>query len=294
MANNKKTGLGRGLDSIFLDNTVDESGSISMLRISEIEPNPDQPRRDFDPEALQQLADSIAANGLIQPIVVRSSGMDGYYQIIAGERRWRASKMAGLTEVPVVIMELDNQKAAQVALIENLQREDLNAIETALAFRKLLSDYSMTQEELSKQVGKSRSAIANSLRLLDLSDAVADMIRNGQLSEGHGRAVLSIKDKGAQIDAAKVIASKGMSVREAEAYAKKVNKKLSFSETEKSEDEPFVDYTAVLTKKMTQILGKKVAVTGKGKVRKLEISFSDDKELDELVSKLCGNNIFDD
>ena len=131
MAKNKNSGLGRGLDAIFLDNSVDESGSVTMLRLSDIEPNPDQPRRDFDQEALSELATSIAANGLIQPIVVRSSGMEGYYQIIAGERRWRASKMAGLTEVPVLIMELDDKKAAQVALIENLQREDLNAIETA-------------------------------------------------------------------------------------------------------------------------------------------------------------------
>ena len=196
MAKNKNTGLGRGLDAIFLDNSVDESESVTMLRLSDIEPNPDQPRRQFDQEALAELAASIAANGLIQPIVVRSAGSDGYYQIIAGERRWRASKMAGLTEVPVRIMELNDKKAAEVALIENLQREDLNAIETADAFKLMMAVYKMTQEELAK--------------------------------------------------------------------------------------------------KMTARLGSRVKIIGNGKNRKLEIAITDDKMLDELVTKLCGENIFDD
>ena len=146
MAKAKNSGLGRGLDAIFLDNSVDESGSVIMLRLSDIEPNPQQPRKEFDAEGLSQLAESIAAHGLIQPIVVRSSGSDGYYQIVAGERRWRASKMAGLIEVPVIIMEMDDKKAAQIALIENIQRENLNPMEEAAAFRALLTEYGMTQE----------------------------------------------------------------------------------------------------------------------------------------------------
>lgn len=290
MATPKRTGLGRGLDSIFMDNTVDESGSVSMLRINDIEPNPEQPRRDFDPEALQQLADSIAANGLIQPIVVRSSGSDGYYQIIAGERRWRASRMAGLTEIPVIIMELDDKKAAQVALIENIQREDLNPVETAKAFKQLITDYSMTQEELSSRVGKSRSAIANSIRLLDLDDNVIEMIRSSRISEGHGRSLLGLKNKGIQHETALLVERKSLNVRETEALVKKLNKKTA---DKNDEDKPFVDYTLELAKKMTTSLGKKVRISGKGKSRKLEISFSSDKELDELVSKLCGDNIFD-
>lgn len=198
--------------------------------------------------------------------------------------------MAGLTEVPVIIMELDDKKAAQVALIENIQREDLNAIETARAFKQLLTDYSMTQEELSSRVGKSRSAIANSIRLLDLNEDVIEMIRCSRLSEGHGRALLALKNKAIQHETALLVERKALNVRETEALVKKLNKK---SPEKKEEDKPFVDYTLELTKKMTASLGRKVRISGKGKQRKLEISFSSDKELDELVSKLCGDNIFD-
>ena len=291
MAKNKNSGLGRGLDAIFLDNSVDESGSVTMLRLSDIEPNPDQPRRDFDQEALSELATSIAANGLIQPIVVRSSGMEGYYQIIAGERRWRASKMAGLTEVPVLIMELDDKKAAQVALIENLQREDLNAIETAKAFRALIAEYAMTQEELSSAVGASRSLIANTLRLLDLPSSVCELVREGKLSHGHARTLLGIKNKELIPEAAETVMKKDLSVRETEALVKKLNRPEPKQVTE---EPPVVDYTAELEKKMTAKLGNRVRITGKGTNRRLEITLTDDKMLDELVKKLCGENIFDE
>lgn len=292
MAKPKNTGLGRGLEAIFLENTPDENGGITMLRLSEIEPNPDQPRKDFDQESLSQLAESIAAHGLIQPIVVRSTGSGEFYEIIAGERRWRASKMAGLTEVPVIIKELDDEKAAQIALIENVQREDLNPIEEATAYSLLIEDYNMTQEALSRQIGKSRSAISNTMRLLDLPEKVVDMVKNGTLSAGHARALLAIKDAKKIEEAADIVTAKSLSVRDTEMLVKKLNKK---DRPSSAKDEPdLVDYTAELAKKMTSRLGRKVVISGKGKKRKLEISFSDDNELEELVNKLCGENIFDD
>ncbi len=296
MAKPKNTGLGRGIEAIFLDNTAEDNGGVTMMRLSEIEPNPDQPRRDFDPEALSQLAESIATHGLIQPIIVRSTGSGEYYEIIAGERRWRASKLAGLSEVPVIIMELDDQKAAQIAIIENVQREDLNAIEEAMAYRSLIDDYGMTQEDLSKQIGKSRPAVANALRLLELPDEVMALVREGSLSAGHARTLLGLKNPTRIIGAANTVVTKRLSVRETEVLVKKLNRiEKSLSEPKNTEDNtPLVDYTAELARKMTAKLGKKVVISGKGKARKLEISFSEDSELDELVNKLCGANIFDD
>ncbi len=295
MAKPKNTGLGRGIEAIFLDNTAEENGGVTMMRLSEIEPNPDQPRRDFDPESLSQLAESIATHGLIQPIVVRSTGSGEFYEIIAGERRWRASKMAGLTEVPVIIMELDDQKAAQVAIIENVQREDLNAIEEAAAYRSLIEDYGMTQEELSRQIGKSRPAVANILRLLELPDEVMALVKEGALSAGHARTLLGLKNPTRIIGAANTVVTKNLSVRETEALVKKLNRiEKELSDPKPVKDEPIVDYSKELAKKMTEKLGKKVVISGNGAKRKLEISFSDDKELDELVNKLCGANIFDD
>jgi len=294
MAKPKNTGLGRGLDAIFLDNTVDESGSVTMLRLSDIEPNPNQPRREFDAEALAQLADSIAAHGLIQPIVVRSAGNEGYYQIIAGERRWRASKMAGLTEVPVLIMELDDKKAAQVALIENVQRENLNPMEEAAAFRSLLKDYGMTQEELSRQIGKSRSAIANTMRLLELPDEVMALVKEGKLSSGHARTLLGLKNPVRIEGAAKTVIGKNLSVRETEMLVRKLNRIEAELEHPSVKEVPTVDYTAELAKRMTSRLGHQVRIVGNGRFRKLEISIPEDDALDALVTRLCGENIFDE
>lgn len=294
MAKPKNTGLGKGLDAIFIDNSVEENGSITMLRLSDIEPNPDQPRREFDAEALAQLADSIATHGLIQPILVRSSGNDGYYQIIAGERRWRASKMAGLTEVPVIVMELDDKKSAQIALIENLQRENLNPMEEASAYKSLLSEHKMTQEEISRQIGKSRSAVANTLRLLDLPEEICELVKNGRLSAGHARTLLSLK-RGEDIPtAANIIIKKNYSVREAEQLVKHMNKLFDTTEELKKEPTKDVDYIAELAKKMTSRIGHKVSILKKGKKQKIEIYFSSDRELDDIVTKLCGENIFDD
>ena len=294
MAKNKNTGLGRGLEAIFLENSVDESGSVTMLRLSDIEPNPDQPRREFDHVALEELASSIAANGIIQPIVVRSAGMDGYYQIIAGERRWRAAKMAGLTEVPVVIMEVDDKKAAQVALIENIQREDLNGMEAAKAFRSIMDSHEMTQEELSIALGKSRSLVANTLRLLDLPAETCALVEQGKLTSGHARTLLGLIRKGEINDAAKIVVEKGLSVRQTEELVRKLNRpRIEVKIENDDEEKPIVNYTAELEKRMTALLGSKVKIKGKGKNRTLQISITDDKQLDELVTSLCGDNIFD-
>ena len=293
MAKNKNTGLGRGLEAIFLENSVDESGSVTMLRLSDIEPNPDQPRREFDHSALEELASSIAANGIIQPIVVRSAGMDGYYQIIAGERRWRAAKMAGLTEVPVVIMEVDDKKAAQVALIENIQREDLNGMEAAKAFKNIMDSHEMTQEELSVALGKSRSLVANTLRLLDLPKETCALVEQGKLTAGHARTLLGLIRKSEIHDTALIVVEKGLSVRQTEELVRKLNRPRIEVEIEDDIDKPIVNYTVELEKRMTALLGSKVRIKGKGKNRTLPISINDDKQLDELVTSLCGDNIFD-
>jgi len=298
MSKSKNTGLGRGLDAIFMDNSAVESGeNVSMLRIYEIEPNPDQPRRDFDQESLAQLADSISAHGLIQPIVVRYTKNEGHYEIVAGERRWRASKMAGLSEVPVIIMDLDDKKAAQISLIENVQRENLNAMEEALAYNALLEEYDMTQEDISKQIGKSRSAVANTLRLLDLPDSVKEMVKNGTLSAGHARTLLGIKDADKIPEVAEAAVKKGLSVRALESLVRSCNKFTAALENGDSEEKPDptkVDYTAELARKMSARLGKRVKIYDKGKVKKIEIQYSENEDLELIIKKLCGDNIFDE
>ena len=297
MAKQKNTGLGRGLDAIFADNFgADEKNHISVLRISEIEPNPNQPRKNFDSESLSELASSIAAHGLIQPIVVRPSKSEGYFEIVAGERRWRAAKMAGLSEVPVIEMELDDRKAAQIALIENVQRENLNAIEEAEAYQSLITDYDMKQDELALRIGKSRSAIANAMRLLDLPDEVISLIQSGKLSAGHARTLLGLKDPEKIFPTAQLIINKLLSVRETEKLVKQLNNSEKNSQDSEKADsgDLKVDYIAELAGKITSRLGRRVSIKNTGKSKKLEISFIDDDDLDELIKLLCGDNIFDD
>ena len=226
----KLSGFGKGgLDSIFAENYIENVAAKATvdgpqtLRVSEIEPKPDQPRKYFDEEALQQLADSISKHGLLQPIIVRESA-GGFYQIIAGERRWRASKLAGLLEVPVIIMEADALKAAEIAIIENIQREDLNPYEEASAYRSLMTQYDLTQEQVAEKVGKSRSAVANTMRLLELPDEVLEMLKTGDISSGHARALLALKDKDAIVDIAKKILTHSLNVRDTEGLVKKLNK----------------------------------------------------------------------
>lgn len=293
----KNSGLGRGLDAIFLDNAINEEtthseDSISHLKISLVDPKSDQPRKHFDKEALEQLADSIVENGLLQPILVREYG-EGRYQIIAGERRFRASKLAGLTEIPAIVLDRDDRRAAQIALIENIQREDLNPLEEAMAYKALQDEYDMTQEELSIKVGKSRSAIANTLRLLALPDEVLTLVASKELSEGHARTLLSLKDKDSMILLAQRAIEEDLSVRVLEEEVKRMNKpKKELPEEE--EKLPFVDYYRELEVRMQSHLGRKVKIEGKGKRKSLTLSYEDNEDLDELISLLCGKGFLDE
>ena len=288
----KSSGLGKGLDAIFEDNFT-ESGKKggTMLRISDIEPRSNQPRKVFDEAVLSELADSIATHGLIQPVVVREDSR-GFYSIVAGERRWRASKLAGLTEIHVVILDIDDAKAAELALVENLQREDLNPIEEAMAYEALASEYSLTQEEISQRIGRSRSAITNSLRLLGLPEDVKDLVADNEISAGHARTLLGLKDKDKYNEAIHLIITKELSVRDTEKLVKKMNNAKP-AEVVVVTDKVEVDYRKELERRMTQRLGRKIAIKDKGKAKKLEISYEDNKDLEDLIIKLCGHNIFD-
>lgn len=288
----KKPALARGLDSIFSDNTPSDGGSggVLKLRISDVEPKSDQPRKDFDPEALSQLADSIAANGVLQPILVREVGSGGMYQIIAGERRWRASKLAGLLEIPAIVMDADDLTTAQIALIENIQRTDLNPYEEACAYRDLAKGFGLTQEEVSARLGKSRSAVANSLRLLDLPDPVAELLRSGELSAGHCRALLGLKDRGNMEELAKKIVAKNLSVRETEAAVRALNK--ARPKKEEDDDEGVrVDYTNELERRVTDLCGRYCRITSKGRRKTVTVEYGGEDDLEELLSAICGKNI---
>ncbi|MBE6658464.1 MAG: ParB/RepB/Spo0J family partition protein [Ruminococcaceae bacterium] len=298
----KKNSLGRGLDSLFLENDEPDTGSVSMLRVSDIEPNPLQPRKTFDNEALGQLADSISRHGLLQPIAVRTNEC-GFYRIIAGERRWRAAKMAGLIEIPAIIYDMDDKKAAELALIENLQREDLNPIEEALAFRALIDDYDMTQEECAGQIGKSRSAVANSLRLLDLPDAVVTMVADGDLSAGHARAILSLIKEEDKLALAQRVVEKSLSVRDTEAAAKALNAAAK-AEAEAQSAAPAPDdhaarmaqsYLRALEQRVTENLGRKFRILDAqdGKQKKIEITYENSDDLEALLKLLCGDTFFE-
>ncbi|MBO5275176.1 MAG: ParB/RepB/Spo0J family partition protein [Clostridia bacterium] len=293
MAKSKVSGLGRGLDSIFADNAAEESGGVTILRLSDIEPRADQPRKTFDTESLAQLAESIATHGLIQPIVVRPSS-GGFYQIIAGERRWRASRMAGLSEVPVIITDYDDKKAAEAALVENIQRENLNPVEEAKAIKTLIEVYDLTQEAAAKQIGRSRSALTNSLRLLELPEAVLDMLASGTLSAGHARALLALAEDDDIIEAAELAVKKELSVRAVEELVKRMLKEEPSGEAEHQPDVVKVDYIAEIEKRAALRIGKKVKITRKGKNRRVEIAFSDEDEMEEILKKLCGDDIFED
>ncbi len=291
----KTKGLGRGLDSIFFDNTESESlAPTNTLRLADIRPRAEQPRKNFDAEALEALARSIAEHGLIQPIVVRKS-LGGFYEIIAGERRWRASKLAGLDEVPVIVMDSDDLKTAEISLIENIQRENLSAIEEALAYRTLIETYSLTQESVAQKVGKSRTAITNSLRLLELPENVSKMVAEGKLSAGHARALLGLDDKDIIEETALDVAEREISVRETEELVRRLNKPKAVKKTvvtEENDSEP--DYVAVLEKKIRQSIGRRVKIVNGKRSKKIEIEFSDDRDLENLLTSLCGKSIFDD
>ena len=290
----KNGGLGRGLDAIFLDNALNEQkinteGQISTLKISMVDPKSDQPRKYFDKEALEELADSIVRNGLLQPILVREYG-DGRYQIIAGERRFRASKIAGLTEIPAIVLDKDDRHAAEIALIENIQREDLNPLEEALAYKALADEYDMTQEELSIKVGKSRSAVANAIRLLDLPDEVLTLVASRELSSGHARTILGLKDKDSMILLAQRAVEEELSVRVLEDEVKRMNKPKKEVKEDEDESIPFVDYFRELEIRMQSHLGRRVKIEGKGRKKTLTLTYEDNEDLDELVALLCGEH----
>lgn len=274
-----KKGLGRGLESLFDENSNDNGGSV-LVNINDIEPNRNQPRKDFDEDALNELADSIATHGLIQPIVVRPN-LDGTYMIIAGERRWRACRIANLNEVPVIIKETDDKNLMEIALIENLQREDLNAVEEALGYKALIEDFSLTQEEVAKRMGKSRSAVTNALRLLGLEPAELEALRIGSISAGHARALLSVEDK--ELRAKMLYAAvEGASVRELERMAKD-NSNVQII-IKKDKPTFYKEVELALKNEM----GRKVYIkpTSKGKGT-LTIEFYSDKELQEFAKKLA-------
>jgi ParB family chromosome partitioning protein len=291
MANSKKMGgLGRGLDAILTDNMEEtkESGGVTVVRLTEVEPNPEQPRKNFDTEPLEALAESISQHGIIQPIVVRPK--DGMYMIVTGERRWRAARMAGLSEVPVIVIEADDRKAAELALVENIQRKDLNPVEEARAYADLIDEYSYTQEEIAKKVGRSRSSIANSLRLLDLPEAVLEKLAEGALSEGHAKVVLSIKDKDTLEKAAETVIAKELSVRETEKLVK------ALLEAPKPEVRVVydVDHTKILEQKVQSIIGHTVKIVQNGKKSSIKIGFSDNDDLEKILILLCGDKFNDE
>lgn len=297
----KPRGLGRSVFDIFDDNVIEtKKGAGEMIKVSSIEPRHDQPRKTFDREALEQLADSISKYGVLQPIVVRKNpDVTDSYEIIAGERRWRASKLCGLDEIPAVVLDGDDLKAAQVALIENIQREDLNPVEEALAYEALIERFSLTQDQVSKQVGKSRSAVANLLRLLELPDEVIELLRNGDISTGHARALLSLESEEDMIALAHRIIEKGLSVREVENAVKKINSLKDAKE--EITDPDAVNATVMsrihlreLERRSMETLGRKVRITNTPKKKTVEISFSDDDDLESVLESVCGKNIFAD
>ena len=295
----KQGGLGRNFYSLLEDNQImTENKAVERISLNKIEPRKDQPRKDFDQEALQALADSIAIHDVIQPIVVRDLGFNGAmfedsYEIIAGERRWRAAKMAGLSDIPAVIITGDDLKVAQVSLIENMQRMDLNSIEEAMAYKVLLDKYSMTQEELSRQVGKSRSAIANTLRLLELPDDLQSMVRDGKLSMGHARALLPLQYVEDMIRLAEKTMEKELSVREVERMVRAILNAENAEEAEEtSEQVQRRVYMRDLEQRAMTQLGRKVRILQGGKKKTVELTFEDDEDLEALLRSICGEDIF--
>ena len=282
MASNK--GLGKGLGALlgdFNDEPAEKSG-YRLLPIYKVEPNPDQPRQDFDEEELQALADSIGIHGVIQPLTVRETAM-GYYQIIAGERRWRAARLAGLGEIPAVIIEADDRKAMELALIENLQRQDLNPVEEALGYQSLIEEYGLTQEDAAKRVGKSRPAVANALRLLGLCPQVLEKLRTGELTAGHARAVLQLKSEKKQLEATQKIISLGMSVRQAEGLCRNMAKEPA---PQKEEPVLKVDYVAECEKQLSRHLGRGVKIVNGKRKGRFELEFYGQEDLQTLLDAL--------
>ena len=294
----KQAGLGRDLYSLFDDNSfIDSKKSAgTILKISDVEPRSDQPRKTFERESLESLADSIATYGVLQPIIVRENpSFPGTYEIIAGERRWRAAKMAGLSEIPAIILTGDELHMAQVSLIENLQREDLNPVEEAGAYVELIEKFGLTQDQVAKQVGKSRSAITNTLRLLDLPDDVLEYLKNGQLSAGHARALLSLNNKENMKELVEKIIAKQLSVRDVEAMIKRMN----VVDTPSEDDALLLEginhrkiYMKELERHVAETLGRKAKISYTPRKKVLELTFDSDEDLETLLTAICGATFF--
>ena len=290
-----KKGLGRGLDALLADNDIDSDNSsgINVIRLSDIEPNREQARKKFDESPLLELADSISKHGVLQPIAVRRKS-NGYYEIIAGERRWRASKIAGLSEIPAVVIEADDKTAAELSLVENLQREDLNPVEQAKGYRDLMQKFGLTQEQAAERVGKSRTDVANTVRLLKLPDSVLALVEDSSLSYGHARALIPLLQKFNNEDIKKYaqkIASDELSVRQTEELVKIL---LSDHPAEKKPSAVSSAYYKTLERGISDSLGRKARIKknadGKGQ---LSLSFSGTDDLEQLIKSLCGNDFFE-
>ena len=291
-----RSALGRDFYSLLEDNMVeDKKDSLATIRISDIEPRADQPRKDFDDESLQLLAESIAVHGVLQPIIVRESlQFPGTYEIIAGERRWRAAKIAGLSEIPAVTLDGDDLKVAQVSLVENIQRENLNPVEEALAYSALIERFGLTQEQLSREVGKSRSAIANMLRLIDLPDEVLELLREGKISNGHARAILGLSNEEQMVLLAQKTVEKELSVREVEAAVRKILAQKDIEIVEETGDKSAQRrvYMRDLERRAMDTLGRKVKINQTAKKKTVELTFDSDSDLEELLTLLCGKGFF--
>ena len=292
----KPGGLGRDFYAILDDNITDmKEGAATTLRIAEVEPRSDQPRKQFDKEALEALADSISTYGVLQPILVRQNpNFEGYFEIIAGERRWRAAKMAGLTEIPAIVLDGDDLKTAQIAVIENVQREDLNVVEEAFAYKALIDQFDLTQDQIAKQVGKSRPAIANLLRLLDLPDEVLEQLKAGDLTAGHARALLGLNDPEKIVPLSNKIIAKNLSVRETEVLVKREN-------MAPAPELPDIDgkpqnraYMMDLERRTRETLGRKVKITQNDKKKSIELYYEDDADMEALLLALCGPDFFNE
>ena len=290
-----KKGLGRGLDALLADNEIESSpGGVTVLRLTEIEPNRGQARKVFDPSALEELASSITQHGLIQPLIVRRKP-NGFYEIIAGERRWRASKMAGLTEVPVIVKEIDDETAALLSLIENLQREDLNPVEEANGYKELMDSFGFTQEEAARKVGKSRTAVANLLRILNLPDSILQLVTDGALSYGHARTLLPLLERYNEeklFETADNVAKSGISVRETEKLVKRL---LSEPDAVPGKSNSEKEYYSSLEKRIGGSIGRKAAIApDKNGGGRLILRYSSGDDLEGLIKFLCGNDFFKD
>ena len=288
----KKGGLGKGLDALFLDNDVEAAGSLMQLRLSEVEPNKDQPRVQFQQDALEELADSIREHGVLQPSVVRTRP-GGVYEIIAGERRWRASRIAGLTEIPAIVVEADDNKVMEMALIENLQRENLNPVEEAQGYRALIESYHMTQEQVAKRLGKSRPVISNAMRLLSLPEKVLGALAEGRLSPGHARVLAGLEDPARVEELSQMAMDQGLTVRQLEKLSREIKNPPASSRKAPAQESAWGDNLyKELEISLQESLGRKVRVVRSGREGSgtLEVAFHSLEELQEMAERLAGEN----